>query len=413
MSAEEQLIGAIIKNKDISLILSAGADDFFVTHKDVWQGLKSYYTKYRGVPSAEQLQERFKDFTVPDVEGDTRYYLDNLRDEWLTSQLRAVFLEESRKLKDRDTSVSEIVQKSISRLNDLAKSTDTVRDVSVIDLDSAKEYYEEQAAKSAERGGIPGIPTGFESIDASYPTGMAPGHLIVCIGWPSKGKTWFSAKLAINAWEQGYRPMLMSLEMSPETMRDRVYTMMGQGRFKNSDLVRGAVATDDFGAWGTKRFAGKNDFIIVSAEGFSTVTPSTVAGKIEQHKPDLVVLDYHQLFDDDKGSKSEVERNKNISRAFKRLAVQYGIPIIDITAATADDSGRENAPMLSQVAWSKAIEYDADMAIAVHKGNERNELGEDQVEVICRKNRHGSEFAVDLVWDFNKGTIREMFGDDD
>ena len=36
--------------------------------------------------------------------------------------------------------------------------------------------------------------------------------------------------------------------------------------------------------------------------------------------------------------------------------------------ATADDISDHNSPpMLSQVAWSKAIEYDADMAMAVHR----------------------------------------------
>jgi len=42
--------------------------------------------------------------------------------------------------------------------------------------------------RSAVMGGSPGILTGFDAIDKAYPTGMAPGHLIVAIGWPGKVK---------------------------------------------------------------------------------------------------------------------------------------------------------------------------------------------------------------------------------
>jgi replicative DNA helicase len=221
---------------------------------------------------------------------------------------------------------------------------------------------------------------------------MAPGHLIVAIGWPGKGKTWFTSYLACKAWEQGFKPMIVSLEMSPENMRDRIYTMLGSGVFRASDLSKGDINIDDFRSWSTKKFDGKNSFILVSNEGNTEVTPATIQGKIDQHKPDLVILDYHQLFNDNKRSNSEV-------------AVSNNIPIIDITAATADDiSDQENPPMMSQVAWSKAIEYDADMAMAIHRYP-----GTNMIEVVSRKNRHGHEFDFYLDWDINRGIIKEIY----
>ena len=149
----------------------------------------------------------------------------------------------------------------------------------------------------------------------------------------------------------------------------------------------------------------KDSFILVSNEGNTEVTPATIQGKIDQHKPDLVILDYHQLFNDNKRSNSEVERNRNISREFKLLAVSNAIPIIDITAATADDiSDQDNPPMMSQVAWSKAIEYDADMAMAIHRYP-----GTNMIEVVSRKNRHGHEFDFYLDWDINRGIVKEIY----
>jgi replicative DNA helicase len=254
-------------------------------------------------------------------------------------------------------------------------------------------------------GGAPGILTGFDAIDKAYPTGMAPGHLIVAIGWPGRGKTWFTSYLACKAWEQGFKPMIVSLEMSPENMRDRIYTMMGSGLFRASDFAKGDVNVDTFRSWGQKRFENKNGFILVSNEGMGEVNANTVQAKIDQHKPDLVILDYHQLFSDNKRSNGATERNMNVSREFKMLAMTNNIPVIDITAATMDDITDQDAPpMLSQVAWSKAIEYDADMAIAIHKYTDTN-----MIEVVSRKNRHGQEFNVFLDWDINRGIIKEIY----
>ena len=74
----------------------------------------------------------------------------------------------------------------------------------------------------------------------------------------------------------------------------------------------------------------------------------------------------------------------------KEIAKQNNIPIVDITAATADDiSDQDEPPMMSQVAWSKAIEYDADMAMAIHRYPNTN-----MIEIVSRKNRHGHEYAL-------------------
>ena len=165
------------------------------------------------------------------------------------------------------------------------------------------------------------------------------------------------------------------------------------------------VNSAEFNNWGKKKFENKNGFILVSNEGMGEVNANTVQAKIDQHKPDIVILDYHQLFTDTKRSNGATERNMNISREFKMLAVRNNIPVIDITAATAEETSDHDAPpMLNQVAWSKAIEYDADMAVAVHKNPDSNIM-----EVVSRKNRHGTEFGMYLDWDLNRGIVSEVY----
>jgi replicative DNA helicase len=405
MNTEAELISAVCKNKDISTILADNSDDLFVSHKDIWEGLKSYYYKFRAVPEAGILQDKFKDFEPVETKGETGYYLDKLKNEFVGNKLKTILLQAGSSLKE--DAPSRVLGTMQSQLATLSRYTNNVKDLDITDLDSAERHYDSVRTRSLAMGGSPGILTGFEAIDKAYPTGMAPGHLIVAIGWPGRGKTWFTSYLACKAWEQGFKPMIVSLEMAPENMRDRIYTMLGSGLFRASDLSKGDINIDDFKTWGKKKTEGKNSFILVSNEGAGEVTPATIQGKIDQHKPDLVILDYHQLFNDNKRSNSEVERNRNISRDFKLLAVTNGIPIIDITAATADDiSDQKQPPMMSQVAWSKAIEYDADMAIAIHK-----HANTDLIEVVSRKNRHGHDFRFFLDWDINRGVITPIYED--
>lgn len=405
MNSEAKLISAVCENKDISILLGDGVDELFISHADIWADVKKHYWKYHTVPDIGQLEEKHRDFDPERVTSPTKFYLDELRNDFIKNKIRQISTQSVKDLHDK--SGIEVLEELFGHLSGLSKLTDSVRDLDIMDFAQAEKYYKLQAERAEAMGGSPGIPTGFASIDVSYHTGMAPGHLIVIIGWPGKGKTWFASYLACKAWEQGYRPMIVSLEMSPENMRDRIYTMMASGLFRASEFSRGDINTDNFRGWATKKFDNKNSFIIVSNEGNSSVTPATVQAKIDQHRPDLVICDYHQLFDDNRHSRGETERGANVSREFKLMAVANNIPIIDITAATADDiSDRKTAPILAQVRWSKSIEYDADMAMSVHKEEDSNIIG-----VISAKNRHGPDFGMILDWDIDRGVITELHGD--
>jgi replicative DNA helicase len=182
---------------------------------------------------------------------------------------------------------------------------------------------------------------------------------------------------------------------------------MGEGAFRADDLARGNINSDDFRAHNKKMMEGKDGFIVVSPEGMSEVTPNIIQGKIDMHKPDIVICDYHQLFMDNAKSQNMTQRAMNLSRELKMLATSNGIPVIDIVAATMEEiSDQNDPPMLSQVAWSKAIEYDADMAFAVHKTPDTDPS---IIEIVSRKNRHGKEFDFFLEWDLGTGELRDTF----
>lgn len=403
MNSEAALISAVCTNKDIASALIEVDDEMFISHGDVWEGLKSYYYKYKSVPDVSVLTDRFTQFMPEQTSGPTEYYVDKLREDYLNQGIRQMLMGASKSIKDNSPqSVLEKMQKNLSLLSRHAR---VVRDVDVTDAESAQQHYQQLHTRTLDMGGSPGIQTGFKSMDLNYPTGFAPGHLAIMLGYSGRSKTWLAGYFAIKAWAQGFKPLIISMEMTPEAMRDRIYAMIGSGLFSMTDLQRGSIDIDDFRTWGKKTLDGKQNFIIASNDGTGDVTPETIQAKYDEHRPDLIVVDYMQLMGDGKGSRGETERVRNVSRDLKGLAVRNGVPIIAISAVTMTDvTAVDSPPMLEQVSNSKAIQYDADIALAVHKYDDTN-----IIEVVSRKNRHGQDFAFYLEVDLSRGIIKESF----
>jgi replicative DNA helicase len=187
--------------------------------------------------------------------------------------------------------------------------------------------------------------------------------------------------------------------MSETEVRNRVFTIMGEGLWSHRKLSAGAVETDDLRRWHKKELQGKPEFHIISNDGGGEVTPSVIRGKIDQYKPDLIIVDYLQLMSPNQKSDNETVRMKNLSRELKLMAIAEEMPIIAISSATPDDVNKlDTVPTLGQTAWSRQIAYDADWVLALGRAT-----NSDVIECVFRKNRNGfmGEFMVQA--DFDKG----------
>lgn len=404
MSAELKVLNSVLQTKDIGTLLTNDVEPFFYAYGDVYEFIGDYYKNYRAVPDIGIVQSKFPGFDEVSVTGDTSYHLDELRQEYIKNRLDSLLVSAAKKLRDGEPA-PKVLEGLGVQVGKVQRYTSSVRDLNLMDVEDAARHFDRVKTRTELMGGTPGIPTMFKSIDSTYTTGMSPGHMIVVIGWPGKAKTFFSSLLAVRAWQQGFKPMIISLEMDPETMRNRIYAEMGEGMFSISGLNRGDVNLDDFRSFTKRNFADKDGFIVVAPEGVGEVTPNIVQGKIDQHKPDLVICDYHQLFSDNAKTQDPTRRGMALSRELKLLATRNQIPLIDITAATGSDvSDREQPPIMAQVAWSKSIEYDADLALSVHKHDDSG-----LVEINGLKNRHGDLFNFLLDWDIDRGIVTEKF----
>jgi replicative DNA helicase len=402
-SKEAAVLSAVIENKDIHVILGENPE-LFGHFSDGMEWVRQYYVRHKAIPSKELFESNFPDIELPKADAPSKYYLEQLKEEFVTNRMEAIMLKAASA--QGTLSAAEVLSKMQVSLAKLGQYTNSVRDLSMIDIDDAAEHFDRVKDITDANGGVPGISMGLDAIDSAYVTGMAPGHSIIFMGYTGRGKSMFSAYVAVKAWLQGYKVMVISLEMSPEEYRDRVYAMMSEGMFKINDLSRGDVDQDQFRTWAAKKFRDAADFIVVSNEGMANVTPNTIQAKIDTHRPELVVLDYLQLMQDNAKTQAMTPRMMNLSREVKLLATSNNIPIISITAVTDEDNDkRDGPPLLSQISWSSAIEYDANLVLAVHRHDDTN-----TVEVICRKIRNGDMFGVFYEVDFNSGVWVERFG---
>lgn len=401
---EAEVISAVARNKDIHLIL--GEDkELFGAYGDVFDWIKEYYAKHKNVPAAELIESKFSMVDVPDTTAPTAYYLEELRNSFIENRVGTILEKASAALSSGQMKGPEALERLQETLAKLGKYTNSARDLDLRDTDDAMNYFEKLRREADDNGGTPGIPTGFKSIDSVYPTGMAGGHSIVVMGYTGRGKSMWADLLAVNAWSQGKHPMIISMEMSPEEQRERIYAMMSHGKFAISDLSRGDIAEDDFREFGRRKLENSSKFTIVSSQGVSDITPNIVQAKIDTHRPDIVVLDYLQLMKDNAKTQQMTPRMLNLSREIKMLAVSNNIPIVSITAVTDEDGDkRDSPPVLSQISWSSGIEYDANLAIAVHRHDNSN-----IVEAVGRKSRHGDLFDFGFEVDFNRGVWEEKF----
>ena len=396
--SEAKLISAVLEDKQVHVLLQANVENILRTHNDIWQFIRNYSEHNGTVPPVSLVVDKFRDFHPVDGIGATKHHLEELQAEYLNDSLKDILRNTAADVQGGKG--TEALESLIQMTSELKKNTASIRDIDVTDIDDALAYYE-NVQRQNELGQI-GIKTGLPGFDNYLPAGIMPGQLGVFLAYPGIGKSWLSLYFAVQAWKQGKSSMVVSLEMSETEVRNRVYTIMGNGLWSHRKLSSGEVELDMLKSWHQKNLQGKPEFHIISNDSGGEVTPSVMRGKIDQYKPDFVIVDYLQLMSPNQKSDNETVRMKNLSRELKLMAISEEVPIIAISSATPDDVNKlDTVPTLGQTAWSRQIAYDADWVMALGRG-----ANSDVIECVFRKNRNGfmGEFMVQV--DFDKGLYK-------
>jgi replicative DNA helicase len=397
-NTEARVISALLEDKQMHVLLQANVENLLRTHNDIWNFIRLYFENNGSVPPVSLVVEKFRDFQPVAGIGATKHHLEELQTEYLNDSLKDILRSAAGEVQGGEG--TKALDELITKTSELKKNTSAIRDIDATDLESAIAYYE-NVQKQKETGQL-GIKTNLPGFDNYLPSGIMPGQLGVFLAYPGIGKSWMALYFAVQAWKQGKSPLVISLEMSETEVRNRVFAIMGEGVWSHRKLSNGEVELDMLKSWHKNKVEGRPEFHIISNDNGGEVTPSVIRGKIDQYKPDFVIVDYLQLMSPNQKSDNETVRMKNLSRELKLMAISEEVPIIAISSATPDDvKDLSSAPTLGQTAWSRQIAYDADWVMALGRAT-----NSDIIECVFRKNRNGfmGDFLVQV--DFDKGYYR-------
>jgi replicative DNA helicase len=397
-NTEAKVISAVLADKQLHVLLQANVETLLRTHNDVWNFIRLYAENNGTVPPTSLVVEKFRDFQPVQGIGATKHHLEELQTEYLNDSLKDILRSAAGEVQNGQGSVA--LEELITKTSQLKKNTSAIRDIDATDIDSAIAYFEN--VKEQQALGHRGIKTGLPGFDNYLPSGIMPGQLGVFLAYPGIGKSWMALYFAVQAWKQGKTPLIISLEMSETEVRNRAFTIMGEGLWSHRKLSNGEVELDMMKKWHADKIEGRPPFHIISNDSGGEVTPSVIRGKLDQYKPDFVVVDYLQLMNPNQKADNETVKMKNLSRELKLMAISEEVPIIAISSATPDDvKDLSTVPTLAQTAWSRQIAYDADWVLALGRAS-----NSDIIECAFRKNRNGfmGDFLVQC--DFDKGWYR-------
>jgi replicative DNA helicase len=236
------------------------------------------------------------------------------------------------------------------------------------------EIIEEIERRTLHGDTLPGISTGFDTVDAKT-QGMQPGRVWVIAGKPGDGKSVLMQNFLEAALDQGKKVRIYPLEMSQQEQAYRI--LCSQGSLDNQAVWKGLMSRGEQQALheAIKRLhRAKADIVDVNG-----ATATEILADIEQSDADVVMVDYLQLMEDEgrKGGTRE-ELVASISRRLKRTAVRAKKVIL--TASQLNDN--------NQLRESRAIGQDADHILFLNKVEDNDE----KRILTCEKNRTGERF---------------------
>jgi replicative DNA helicase len=150
---------------------------------------------------------------------------------------------------------------------------------------------------------------------------------------------------------------------------------------------------------------------IMTEDASSLTTVSAIAGKLQQYRPGLVIVDGVYLMDDEHGEpKGSPQALTNITRGLKRLAQRFDVPIIGTTQVLAWKLGNKKSRAITSdaIGYSSSFVQDSDLVLGVESDPDID--NQSIIRVILA--RAAPKGEVRIKWDWENMDFTEV-GEED
>jgi replicative DNA helicase len=407
-SAEHLLISKVINDNDISHVVEAGIrpNHFSPQWEGVWLWVLDYWRTHAAIPSIRALNQEFADLELADS---GREQFSNLIDEVLNSYRHQKLVETISSAMPllNNNSTNEAIQMLSDGLQTASAEVARLRDVDLI------QSWEERIARynlmRETPNAIRGIPTGFTGLDR-ITAGLRPQQLITFVGEAKKGKSLITLIIANAVHTHGKVPMFISFEMSIEEQAARYDAIVSN--ISHTKIIRGDLTKKEVEKIEKTLSMRKNMHpFLMSEDSSSLTTVSAIAGKIQQHRPDMLIVDGVYLMDDEQGEpKGSPQALTNITRSLKRIAQRFDIPIIGTTQVLGWKLGNKKSRKITadSIGYTSSFSQDSDLVIGVESDPDIDNQAILRV-VLARSAPMGE---VKIKWDWENMDFSEVFEDE-
>lgn len=410
MDIEKGFITKLLETKDMNFVKDQQVKSSFLygKHKQAYRYIENSFIENGEIPTVRAFRREFPNYELEEYE-------DNVG----TEESLQFWCQELRR-KEKQNKLASAIEETVGQLNDFnTEEAYNLVKKTVFDIESnVQKSSSEDLTKNTEdrilayqerkrNDGMLGIPTGWSKLDFLI-KGFQEGQLNTLIAKTSVGKTWVEVLLGCNAMLNNFRVLQISTEMQASVMRDRyeaVLTSRLVGDISYNRFKSGKLTPEEEERYFTflREKAPKLEPLIIEE---TTSGISFISAKIDQYKPDLVLIDGVYLLEDEQQAMQDWKKLLNITRGLKKIAVNKKVPVFINTQADQNTSDK-HGPQLGNTAYAKGIEQDSDNVFALFRDEQMYEDKEMALKVL--KQREGTLGKVFLEWDFNHMHFGEIY----
>lgn len=420
IDAEKSLLGAILIDQEvlIDVVEIVKATDFYdKRHGKIFAGMIRLYQNHEGVDLITVTDELKKNGHLDEIGGST--YLAELTNHVPTAAHASSYAEivsqaavRRRLIKasadinslafDENLTVPQLLGQSEVELfsvsdSSLKQDLTSISDILDTSFDRINDLY-------VNKGVLRGVKTGYRDLD-NMTAGLQRSDLIILAARPAMGKTTLVTNLAYNvATIEKKTVLFFSLEMSKEQLIDR---MLADAAGVDSWNIRtGNLSEEDFAklAEASGEMAEAPIFID-DTPGVSVLEMRTKARRAAHDgELGLIIIDYLQLMQGSGSAQANgnrVQEVSEISRGLKLLARELNVPVIALSQLSRSVESRSpQIPQLADLRESGSIEQDADIVMFIYREAYYNPETEREniTDLILAKHRHGPTGTVELYF---------------
>jgi|TARA_R110000796_G_scaffold102394_2_gene211419 replicative DNA helicase len=377
----------------------------FVVHKDAVEWSMKFRDDFKEAVSNGALLEKY-----PSLRSDARdTNFDYAQQEF---KKQVLFRQVIKSFSDNKTLLSSNPKSALTSIVNSLADVEVGYDEDVSQYDDGETdrlaEYEDRVEKRTLGEGMIGIRTPFRTINATG-MGWQPGELVSFFARPTVGKTWLCVKIACEAALQGKKTLLISTEMTKQSIGMRVDVVMSN--MMGIKLSHHAIRTGsqmDTALY--KKFLQSNNrknlMISDSISGEESISMSGISGLIRKYRPDICIIDGVYLVSTAVSNRAAWEQSHSLFYGLKNFALANNMTIVAATQATREAGANLfQPPGPNQVAFGDALIRASDVALSMCLVENFPQLRDVQFQKF-RDGVLGSDLAT-LKWDVNQGLITE------